>query len=129
MLYMDTTTFNVYRDYKNLKGNYESFTNSLDIHEGYVVAVEYSTYDSFGPGSGHSYEVLDLYRTREDAKDAMRAVLADTKKGIPILDAIGNPIKHVFWHGWGTSLEGVVMNKVVVDDEPNFIRVETWQTI
>lgn len=113
--------------------DYETFTPSFeDLIDGYVVVVEYTTYDSETEYSEVYRHVVDVFKTSENAEECALGLLKLVKYqsrsyGHPekplVLDAAGSPVGYTPAGHWGNSFQKVVV-QYVIKDNPNNYRKE-----
>lgn len=132
-LYLDTDTFDVYLERYEGQYGLESFTPTLDLEAGFLVVVMTSTYDSYGPHSGHQYEVLDMYPTFEDAEKVAMIVKERNKIGDwrntpkpPVFYANGDPYRYYSWEGWGNSLDQILIVEAQPTRRKKVTKISTW---
>ncbi|RWB08811.1 MAG: hypothetical protein EOQ39_18645 [Mesorhizobium sp.] len=126
MLYFDIETQSLYR--KPTDG-YESFTPTLDLEAGYLVFVEYTTYDSNGSDHQIHHEIVDLYPDAEAAR-VQAKLIAQRGSGWQShrREHLTEPVKadgskvYEHWHNWGQSFEQCVVLKVKIADEKEITR-------
>lgn len=136
ILYFDREDFNVYVDPG--KHWFESFVPThrwVQGERGWLVVVEYSTYDSFGPGDDSRIEIVDAYTNEDVAHEVARAIQVFGRGGDKkVLDIpLGNGVdrltsKHTMngkeydrdmgWTGWGSSPKRVTVHEFVVNEKP-----------
>ena len=118
-LYFDTGTERVFR--KAPEQNYESFTPTKDLDEGYLVFVRYSTYDSGGENPGYEWSVIDLYPDLETADATARLVASRYNRAGEPKKADGSKV-YEHWYNWGQSFKDVSVIRVKVEDEKEFAK-------
>lgn len=130
-LYFDKEDHSVYLDRDGAKYSWESFTPTIDFQEGdvgYVVAIGYTTYDTFGSDNTVRYEVVDAYKSADAAHDVAQEIeryikqeadqrydyknkKKDFKPFVAKL-ANGEDYTHTYsFIGWGTSFEHIIVNR------------------
>lgn len=127
MLFFDIATQRVFR---NQTERFESFVPTVDLAEGWIVFVEYTTYDSGGSSNEIHYEIVDLYPDADAARaqaqrisDRRYTMHRDSKTKVEPVKADGSKV-YEHWHNWGQSYEKCVMLKVQVEDEKPHTREE-----
>ena len=133
-LYFDKEDHNVYLNrndvvYRN--HNWESFLPTVEFNEGdvgYVVAIGYTTYDTFGSDNIVRYEVVDAYKDADAAHNVAQEIkryinqeedqsysYKSKKKDFKPFSAKlanGKDYTHTYsFIGWGTSFEHIVVNR------------------
>ncbi len=122
-LYFDISSEGVFRKPTD---HYESFIPTVDLDEGWVVFVEYSIYDSYGPSPGTYHEVIDMCHDPEMARTQairIRDRRHSTSTITPPVKADGSKV-YENWHHWGQKFEKVVLVKVIILDEKPITREE-----
>ena len=121
MLYMDKNDFEVYNT-RPEDSDFESFTPSLDIKEGWLVVAHYTVYDSYNSYDDPYYQVIDLYDNRDNAIRAAKSITANMQKlfydkeNEVVYDASGEPVKYFEFGSWGTSFKRTFVKKVIVKE-------------
>jgi hypothetical protein len=102
--YPETETVSTER-YDN-GGEYESFTASEGMTNGFLLFMEYTHYDSFNTGTEINYAVIDLYNDIEDAQKNARLIMEEQ-------DVTNNEGKRAYYpKGWGTSIKRAIVIKI-----------------
>ena len=130
-LYFDKEDHTVYLKRDEVRYSWESFIPTIDFVEadtGYVVAIGYTTYDTFSRDDHVRYEVVDAYKdptaTHDAAEEIQRFVRQEADqsfsykskkedfKPFAVKLADGSEYTHTYsFIGWGTSFEHVIVNR------------------
>lgn len=130
MLYFDIDTQTVHEKQGDFQD--ESFTSTLDIDEGFIIGIIYTTYDSFKEDKELHYMILDLYPSFEMADEIAKNLALflrerdENYNKIPekerkeirkkILCANGTEYPYIGL-GWGYSIKEIFSRKVKVQKE------------
>jgi hypothetical protein len=134
--YLTLDDYEVYSENPNNSNDFrqfESFVPTIEnLMDGYVVFATYKTYDSFSTDEELSYFVLDLYPDKEKAIEAGENLIKkvneedrfskekDNKSAYPKF-ANNDEIKYIPCIGWGTDFQEIIVKKVEVKQEPDYI--------
>lgn len=142
--YLTLNTYEVFKENPNTDNSnqesFESFVPTLDdLSEGYIAFATYETFDSYSTSEELSYFVLDLYPDKESAMKAGEALMEKYRKenvsrfnkdpvknNTSPMFADGTVIDNIPCLGWGSSLKEVIIKKVDVKLEPDYVVIRPF---